>query len=259
MPNKHFYPAFIISLIFLGILVVYRVSFIKNEPITGAPPYGESFEDVPELDGRDNWLYNWVRPEGPPKVGLQVGHWKNDELPDELDRLKGSTGASVDSFKEWELNHKIALQTAEILEEKGIEVDIIPATVPEKYWADVFVAIHADGNESSYISGYKVAGPWRRHFNKSDRLVELIDDSYGKETDLIKDENISRNMRGYYAFSWWRYDHSIHPMTSAVIIETGFITNYNDRKLLNEQPEKPAKGIANGIVDFLIEQDLMNE
>jgi N-acetylmuramoyl-L-alanine amidase len=259
MPNKLFYPAFILSLIFLSIISATSGILSKKQPITGAPPYGESLEDVPEIDENYSWLYNWIRPEGPAKVGLQVGHWKNDELPEELNKLKGSTGASVGSFKEWELNHKIAVETAEILEEKGIDVDIIPATVPEKYWADVFVAIHADGNESSYISGYKVAGPWRSHFNSSDRLVELIDESYGIETKMIKDDNISRNMRGYYAFSWWKYDHAIHPMTSAVIIETGFITNYNDRKLLNEQTDKPANGIANGIVEFLIEQDLLNE
>lgn len=33
-------------------------------------------------------IANWKRPDVPPTVGLQVGHWKTKELPDELERLR---------------------------------------------------------------------------------------------------------------------------------------------------------------------------
>lgn len=64
-----------------------------NSSGTGAPPYVIEDLEPPEIDLYD-WMRDWVRPEGPAKVGLQVGHWKNEELPEELSRLVGSTGSS---------------------------------------------------------------------------------------------------------------------------------------------------------------------
>jgi N-acetylmuramoyl-L-alanine amidase len=58
-------------------------------------------------------------------------------------------------------------------------------------------------------------------------------------------------MRGYYAFNWRRYDHSLHPMTVAMIIETGFLTNVSDRRLIVNNHKKSAQGIANGILKYL--------
>jgi N-acetylmuramoyl-L-alanine amidase len=58
-------------------------------------------------------------------------------------------------------------------------------------------------------------------------------------------------MRGYYAFNWRRYDHSVHPMTAAAIIETGFLTNARDRNVIVKDPQKAAQGIAGGILKFL--------
>src|SRR3989338_2508894 len=71
--------------------------------MSGAPPYGESEGETPSLDPYA-WLRNWNRPAGPPKVGLQAGHWKNDELPEEFGRLRGSTGSAGGGRSEWEVN-----------------------------------------------------------------------------------------------------------------------------------------------------------
>lgn len=193
----------------------------------------------------------WVRPNVPPKVGLQVGHWKNAELPKELEKLIGSTGTSGGGKVEWEVAYKIAEQTAQILKENNIEVDILPATIPKEYWADAFISIHADGSLDTSKTGFKIAGPRRGYLNDSDRLIDILYSSYEHETKLNKDPNITRNMRGYYAFSWWRYDHSIHPMTSAAIVETGFLTNYSDQQMLINTPNIPAQGIAKGVIEFL--------
>lgn len=58
-------------------------------------------------------------------------------------------------------------------------------------------------------------------------------------------------MTAYYAFNWPRYEHAVHPYTPSVIVETGFMTNSEDRALLVNNPELPATGIANGILAFL--------
>lgn len=147
--------------------------------------------------------------------------------------------------------------TAEILRENGVNVEILPATVPEGYWADVFLAIHADGSLDKSVSGYKFAGPWRDYSGKSDELIGILEKHYEESTGLKRDPNVSRNMRGYYAFAWWRYDHAIHPMTTGVIAETGFLTNRNDQKLLIDSPEISARALANGIIEYLAQEELL--
>lgn len=240
------------------ILVVVGVLFFENSMISGAPPYGEPEEEVPDTDPY-SWLKDWKRPEGPAKVALQAGHWKAEEVPDELEKLRSNTGSSGGGKWEWEVNLTIAQLTVEQLRAKGIEVEILPATVPPKYWADVFVAIHADGNLNRSVSGYKVAAPWRDFSGKANELAGYIDAEYGTATKLVKDPNISRNMRGYYAFAWWRYDHALHPMTAGVIVETGFLTNAGDRRIIVTNPEISAEGIARGILKFLENQNLIRE
>lgn len=227
-----------------------------REKMSGAPPYGEAESEIPELDPYA-WMRDWKRPDGPARVGLQVGHWKNNELPEELSKLIGNTGSSGGGKSEAEVNLAIADAARDVLMEEGIAVDIIPATVPVNYWADVFVAIHADGSTDRSVSGFKVAAPWRDFTKRAENLVSHLENEYGKETDLVKDPNISRNMRGYYAFSWWRYDHAIHPMTTAAIIETGFLTNANDRKLIVNNPKRVGRAIAQGILGFLGDEKLL--
>lgn len=228
--------------------------------ITGAPPYDTSEEEV-QLDETDPWTgyRDWKRPDGPPRVGLQAGHWKNDELPEELERLRGNTGSSGGGKSEWEVNLQIANLTAELLRGKGIAVDILPATVPERYWADAFVAIHADGNLSPAQSGFKIASPRRDYSGQSENLVQALYAAYAPATGLGQDGNISRNMRGYYAFSWRRFTHAIHPMTPAAIIETGFLTSPADRRVIVSTPQKSAQGISDGISNFLKQQELLGE
>ncbi len=231
--------------------------FVKNEPSVsyGSPPYGETETSVPEDTGLYSFFANWKRPEGPLRVGLQVGHWKNEELPDELHKLRGtSVGTSNEDVMEWEVVLEIAKLTKAVLEEKGLLVDLLPATIPPRYWADAFVSIHADGNLDSTIRGFKVAPPWRDFSGKSRELSDMIERKYLDQVGFPQDPLITRNMRGYYAFSWWRYDHALHPMTPAVIVETGFLTNPTDATVLVNNPQVPAQALAEAIVDFMNEQ-----
>lgn len=222
---------------------------------TGAPPYGEPEENAPGV-GYLPWVSTWKRPEGPAKVALQVGHWKNSEFPDELEKLRGNTGATGGGFSEWEVNLAIAEAVEGILIEEGVNVEILPATVPPSYWADIFLSIHADGSTDKSKSGFKIASPWRDYTGKSWKLVDMLFESYIEATGMATDENITRNMRGYYAFSWWKYEHAIHPMTTAAIIETGFLTNAGDRKIIVDDPEIPADGVAGGILKYLEKENL---
>lgn len=238
---------------FLLVIVLMPLFFwqLTKKPQSGAPPYDAGGSIVEGLDAIPE-IVNWQRPDRPLTVGLQVGHWKSDELPEELERLRGNTGASGYGKSEWEVNYAIAEKTKELLEKKGVVVDILPATIPPEYWADVFVAIHADGSEDRTKSGFKIAGPRRDYTGKRDMIINLLRDEYASATGLSWDEEgISRNMRGYYAFSWWRFDHAVHPMTPSIILETGFLTTPSDARLIVDSPEIPATALANALLRYL--------
>ena len=57
-------------------------------------------------------------------------------------------------------------------------------------------------------------------------------------------------MRNYYAFNFRRYEHALHPMTIAVILETGFLTSQSDRQVLMNDPERAARGIVDAVMAF---------
>jgi hypothetical protein len=247
--------------IFLFIISFGIFSYYSNLKVDNAM-VEESTSDVPTTSNSDFFdpmtLYrDWKRPEGPARVGIQIGHWKAQDAPDELETLRTHTGSSGGGKTELQVNTQIAQLVADQLRKNGAEVELLPTTIEPKYWADVFIAIHADGSTDKTVSGYKFAGPWRDFTGKSDELVSILETEYANQTKLIQDPNITRNMRGYYAFSWWRYEHSIHPMTTAVIAETGFLTNKSDQKLLIKHPEIPAKAIADGILEYLKKEELL--
>jgi hypothetical protein len=247
----------VLSLLFLTILLLQIPKLNSPQENVGAPPYDPSNTDFVPQSEEEALLRNWKRPDAPPTVALQVGHWKNEEVPDELHRLRGNTGASGGGKSESEVMYVIAEMAAELLRKEGITVELLPATIPPHHWADAFVSIHADGSEDTSKTGYKLAAPRRDFTGNSEELLLAIEGSYGKKTSLPLDPNVTRNMRGYYGFSWWRYEHAIHPMAASVILETGFLTNPSDRSLLINNPEISAHGLADGIIAYLKTQDLL--
>lgn len=189
----------------------------------------------------------------PPRVGLQIGHWRSNELPDELAELRGNTGAAAGGYTETEINMAIGQRVAALLTAQGFVVDLLPATVPPGYRADAFVALHADGSPTTAANGFKVATPWRTS-RAAQQLMESLVAEYAATTALPQDGAITFNMRGYYAFSR-RFRHAIDRTTPAVIIEMGFLTNPADRALLTGKPDLLASGIASGITRYLTERD----
>lgn len=187
-----------------------------------------------------------------PRIGLQAGHWKNTELPDEFINLRlYGGGATVGAVTEWEVNLKIAQRIAAILKERGVIVDLLPATIPPGYKADLFVSIHADGNEDASVTGFRVAPSELDLTGKAEIASEAINTAYATATGMKLHPNISEDMTRYYAFNFPKFEHVISQKTPGVIVETGFLTNTNDRQVIVSKPEKAAQGVATGILDYL--------
>lgn len=197
-------------------------------------------------------LLTW-NPPGVKRVGLQAGHWLFDEAPDELEDLRTNPGASGGGWAEWEVNLQIAERAAEILRSEGVEVDVLPTTVPVRYRAHAFVTIHADGDVTGSLNGFKVGRPLFSATPEADsELVEALNGEYERVTGLPRrDEQISRRMTGYYAFNARRYQHAVAPGVPQAIVEAGFMTRAADRRLLIGNPDLAAQGIARGIMRFL--------
>jgi hypothetical protein len=190
-------------------------------------------------------------PPGPKRVGLQAGHWMNEDVPPELGRLQG--GSSGGGKQEWQVNLDIAQRTAALLEATGVQVDVLPATVPPGYRANAFIALHADGDPAGLAHGFKVTRPGFSSLPEvDDRLVTTINQVYGADTELPRDdEHISLRMLYYYAFNSRRYCHSVAPGVPQAIIEMAYLTSAGDRQYLIGDPDKLAHGLADSIQTFL--------
>jgi N-acetylmuramoyl-L-alanine amidase len=192
---------------------------------------------------------DWAPPEGPVRIALQAGHWKAHEAPRELSGLRDN-GTSWRGTAEWEANLAIARRAGAMLEERGYEVDILPAVVPPGYRAHLFVSIHADGSNDPRASGYRVASPRRDATGRAARIARLLERSYGEATGLSRIPSVTRRMRNYYAFNFRRYEHALHPMTIGVILETGFLTSASDRRVIIDEPGRAARGIVDAVLAF---------
>lgn len=193
-------------------------------------------------------------PDAPPRVGLQVGHWRIEEHPEEQIRLRKFSGAYYGGYDEWELNILIAEEAQRVLEAAGVTVELLPATVPVGYEADLFVSIHVDGvtgEQAATRRGWKVATPFGAS-PASQALAAAIAASYPAATGLPADpQGPSYDMRAYYAFAAYRYWHSVAPTTPSVIVECGFMTHPVDREVLFDRTDRVGAGIAEGILAYL--------
>ena len=225
------------------------VAGFNAPPVAIAPPGGAVVEPN---------VIRIPRPEvsGPPRVGIQVGHWKVDEVPAEFGpRLPEQTGASAGGVNEVDVNLDVAQRLAKLLEAKGYAVDILPATIPPGYVADAFVALHADDDGVGASSGFKMA-IGRRRGNYDQALLDALRAPYASATGLEWDaEGVSRNMTGYYVWNWSRYQHVASPFTPAVIVEMGFLSSDADRALMTDHADLIASALAEGIVAFVSAHD----
>jgi N-acetylmuramoyl-L-alanine amidase len=179
------------------------------------------------------------------KIGVIAGHsglYPDSGLPD--------PGAVCDDdLTELEVNESIAELVAQNLEAIGLEVDRLEEfdSRLDGYRAGALVSIHADAcyyiNEQA--TGYKVSPSTASIVSDlARRLATCIIDRYGRATELnFHQGSITTDMTEYHTFL------EIDAQTPAVIIETGFL--YLDRNFLTQEPEKAARGIAEGILCYM--------
>jgi N-acetylmuramoyl-L-alanine amidase len=155
--------------------------------------------------------------------------------------------------QEWEVNLDVAQRTAALLRGTGVEVDVLSSTIPPRYRANAFIALHADGDPAGQARGFKVARPGFSSVpDIDDRLVHVLNQAYAADTELPRDdEHISLRMRYYYAFNSRRYCHAVAPGVPQAIVEMGYLTSPVDRRLLIGNPDRLARGLAAGIQTFL--------
>lgn len=192
-----------------------------------------------------------------PRIGIQVGHWKTETMPEEQIKLRKFSGNYYRGYDEWEVNIVIAEKLRDLLVTAGYDVELLTAVVSPGYKADAFVAIHANGTSTrpEKQHGWSLTAPWRAS-PAGHALADAVAASYGQVTGLPEDKTgVSFDMLGYYAFAHYRYHHSIDPTTPAILIETGYMTNAADRAIIFERPEIAAQGIADGIVAFIDHAD----
>lgn len=186
------------------------------------------------------------------RVGLQVGHLRIEELPEDQARLRGQVGGSGGGHREVEINEAIVRRAAAILTARGVAVDILPAAVPPGYRADAFVAIHCDANANAGLRGYKLAR-YRESLipERDDALIAALSDAYDPAIGLPRDPGVSWNMTGYYAYNAKRYTSIIDRQTPSAIFELGFLTHPQDRAVLVTRQDAIAAAIAEGVLHFL--------
>lgn len=196
-----------------------------------------------------------IRPlTGPWVVAIQPGHWQVAELPDELYRLRASTGAEWGKVREVDINRAVADSLIAKIREAGWTPELVPATVPAGLRADAFIALHADWGDQAIRRGWKLAPAWRAS-PASRKLANALASSFGQEPNLVEDtDGVTVNMRGYFAFNSRRFTHASSPYTPAVLIEMGFITNSIDRKLLTARPDYYADIIVRGLKSYFADR-----
>ena len=191
---------------------------------------------------------------GPPRVGVQIGHDGAAAHPDELGHLRGNTGGFALGRSEVSVNRAVAAALRGQLEASGVTVDLLRATPPAGYHADLVLSLHTDSLDPEVAAGrrgYKSAyfSPPRSPLEP--RLKRLIDEGYLRTTRLPDDTaNTTGAMSEYYAFNFRRYRSSVHPATPALIVELGYLSSPDDAALL-DKPQRVAAGLRGGVVAFL--------
>ena len=189
---------------------------------------------------------NTPAPSDDTQLGIVVGHWGDVNDP-------GSVCADQ-MLTELKVNQDVATLLEKSLTEQGYKVTLLKEFDPQLagFKALALISIHADSCDyiNDQASGYKVAAAMgQQNQAQSTKLAACLRSRYGQATGLnLHSTSITPDMTSYHAFE------EINPDTPAVIIETGFLNL--DRQFLTEQPDLAAKGILDGILCFLNNEDI---
>jgi N-acetylmuramoyl-L-alanine amidase len=179
-----------------------------------------------------------------PQIGIVVGHWGDDDDPGAV---------CPDGLTEFEVNQDVATLVQQYLKDEGFEVDLLKEfdNRLNGYQALALVSIHADS--CNYINdmatGFKVAASMNvKRPDKIARLTACLRTRYADTTKMGVHNSITPDMSSYHAFD------EINEETPAVIIETGFLNL--DREFLTQETDIVARGITNGILCYIYNEDL---
>ena len=178
-----------------------------------------------------------------PRIGIVAGHWGNDP-----------GAVCPDGLTEVEVNLNVATKVKENLIALDFDVDLLKEFDPQLhgYQALTLISIHADSCDyiNDQATGFKLSSALSNtHPEKAARLTACLSNRYENVTGLKFHANsVTPDMTYYHAFD------EIHPDTVAAIIEIGFLNL--DRNILTQQPDLIAKGITDGLLCYINNEDI---
>ena len=156
-------------------------------------------------------------------------------------------GACGNGLREAEVNKKISTKVCEYLMSEGYAVTFFQQTksvndvwqFENKCSYDMIVSIHCNSFNVSTANGHEVL--YNAGSTKGKKLAQDI------QTSLVKTVGLrDRGVKSRDNLCVLKYTKS-----PAVIVETAFISNPSEAKLLEEKPELFAKAIADGVKNYL--------
>ena len=179
------------------------------------------------------------------RIGIVAGHSGANPTSGYVD----PGAVCEDGLTELQVNQNIANLVVRSLQAAGYNADLLEEWDPRMtgYRAVALVSIHADSCVfiNNDATGFKVAAALDTAIpDRAQRLVDCLADRYAADTGLaFRSGSITRDMTEYHSF------YEINSDTPAAIIETGFL--YLDREFLTREPERAARGIAEGILCYI--------
>jgi N-acetylmuramoyl-L-alanine amidase len=188
--------------------------------------------------------YPTPTPRPRPLIGIVVGHWDNSNDPGAV---------CPDGLTEFQVNQDVATRVMKNLVDEGFDVDLLKEFDPRLngYRALALVSIHADSCDyiNDEATGFKIAAAMSSQYpEKANRLTSCIRNRYIENTGMkYHSQSVTYDMTSYHAFN------EINPDTTAVIIEVGFLNL--DRQILTQHQDLIAKGISDGILCYVRNED----
>lgn len=243
-------PYNIFAITIRSILVIAAVAAVSATLFSAWVPVGLDAIEIDPLGsvgdptaGNEStpWPTATERPR--PRIGIVAGHWGFD-----------SGATCPDGQTEVDLNLKISTLTQQLLLNEGYTVDLLREfdTRLDDYNALALISIHADSCDyvNDQATGFKVAATLgNSRPDRTARLLSCIKNRYQAATNLPIHSSITNDMTYYHAFN------EVNEDTPAIIIETGFMNL--DRRILTEEPESIAQGIAAGALCYLRNESII--
>ena len=176
----------------------------------------------------------------PSIVGIVAGHSGNDP-----------GAVCADGLTEASINQKVATYVQQYTKENNVEVELFKEFDDRltDFRGLGLISIHTDSCDfiNDQASGFKVASSTANPL-RSVRLTSCMRTRYAQATGLSLHNSVTADMTSYHVFD------QIDPDTPALIIEVGFMNL--DRQMLTKHPDVVARGITNGILCFLNNEDI---